>query len=125
MRHAIFGLFAGLLMIGTANVLAADPVSKTVGELYEQRSDLNGQRVTVTGEVVKVNNKIMGRNFLHLRDGTGDEGSSTHDLTFTSQDTTAVGSKVRVTGTVVVDRDFGAGYVYPLLLEESTFTETR
>jgi hypothetical protein len=74
--------------------------------------------VIVRGKVVKVNNGIMKRNFLHIKDGSGKQG--TDDLIVTSNQTAAVGDDITVTGTVVLDTDFGFGYKYPLLVEKST-----
>jgi hypothetical protein len=79
--------------------------------------------VRVDGKVVKVNNGIMGRNFLHLQDGTGD--ASSNDLTVTSKQTAAVGDQVTITGKVVLDRDFGSGYLYPLLVEEASIAPAK
>ena len=65
----------------------------------------------------------MKRNFLHIQDGTGKDG--TNDLTITSNQTAGVGQKVTVTGTVVLDTDFGMGYAYPILVEKSTITVNK
>ena len=63
---------------------------------------------------------IMGRNWIHLQDGTGDAATGTHDITVTSSDTTAVGDIILVEGTVAVDKDFGAGYRYAVIVEEAS-----
>lgn len=97
--------------------LAADAIKKTVADLYADKDALVGKQVQVSGKVVKVNNGIMNRNFLHVQDGTG--AADTNDLTVTSQQTAAVGDQVTVTGTIAADVDFGMGYVYPLLMEEA------
>ena len=65
----------------------------------------------------------MNRNFLHLRDGTGKKGSN--DLAITSQDTAEVGDEVVVTGIITVDKDFGAGYTYPILLEQASISKAE
>lgn len=90
----------------------------TVEDVNKQMKSLEGKQVTVTGKVVKVNNGIMRRNFLHIQDGTG--GKGTNDLTVTSKQTAKVGNTVTITGTVVLGTDFGMGYSYPLLIEKST-----
>jgi hypothetical protein len=61
----------------------------------------------------------MGRNWLHLRDGTGSSANKDHDLTVTTSETAAVGDVVLVRGTVRKDLDFGAGYAYAVLVEEA------
>ena len=92
----------------------------TVAAVWEGRAELAGSSVTVRGRVAKFNGGILGRNWIHLQDGSGDPPQGTHDLTVTSDAAAAVGDVVTVTGTVVVDQDFGAGYTYPVLLEKAT-----
>jgi len=93
----------------------------TVEELFAKKADLAGQEVVVRGRVVKFNAGIMGRNWVHLRDGTGAEG--TNDLTVTTQAQVGVGDTVLVRGKVVTDKDFGFGYRYALLLEDAQVTK--
>ena len=63
---------------------------------------------------------IMGKNWMHLQDGTGDAEKGTHDLVVTSQDSAGVGDVVTVKGTVYVNKDFGAGYKYEVIMEEAS-----
>lgn len=119
MPRALIGLAAAAALLGSSWTAAADqPEQKTVAALYAEKAKLSGHQVQLHGKIVKVNNAIMNRNFLHLRDGTGADGSN--DLTITSQDTAEVGDEVVVTGTISVDKDFGAGYTYPVLLEQAS-----
>jgi len=111
-------LLAASFALSSGLALAEDALpTKTVAQLYAEKDQLAGQRVEISGEVVKVNNDIMGKNFIHLRDGTGAEGSN--DVTVTSQDTAEVGDKITVDAKVVTGRDFGMGYTYELILEEA------
>ena len=64
----------------------------------------------------------MGRNWIHIRDGSGSREKKDDDLTVTTQDGAAVGDVVVVKGVVHVDRDFGAGYSYPVVLEDAKVT---
>jgi hypothetical protein len=114
-----------LALFAAVPLQADDAATKTVGELYEERAALEGKQVTVQGEVVKVNTGIMQRNFIHIQDGSGDALHETNNLVITTQDNAAVGDKVKVTGTVVVDHDFGFGYHYPLLVEQATVTKSE
>ncbi|WP_455199532.1 hypothetical protein [Kaarinaea lacus] len=109
-------MLAAALLLTVTYAFAAE--TKTIEAVYKERAQLAGKQVTVTGTVVKVNNGIMKRNFLHIQDGTGKEG--TNDLTITSNQTASKGQKVTITGTVVLDTDFGMGYAYPLLVEKSS-----
>ena len=109
---------ASLLVVSLQGLAGA--ANKTVEAVHKERTQLAGKQVTVTGKVVKVNNGIMRRNFLHVQDGTGSKG--TNNLVVTSGQTAKVGQKVTITGTVVLDTDFGMGYKYPLLVEKSSVT---
>lgn len=109
------------LMQDAASLVAASVGTFTVEELYAKKAELNGKVVTVKGEVVKVSNGIMGRSWVHVQDGTGSEG--TNDMTFTSVAQTAnVGDKIVATGTFAADKDFGYGYLYSAIVENSVFS---
>jgi hypothetical protein len=123
-----FGLAAllGLASFGTSfGALAAEPKVQTVAALYQNKATLAGKTIKAQGKVVKVNNQIMGRNFLHLQDGSGKAESGNHDLTITSKQTAAIGDQVVISGVMAVDRDFGSGYAYPLLIEEASITPKK
>lgn len=90
---------------------------KTVAQVYQEKSELNGKTVKVKGEVVKFNKQIMKRNWIHIQDGTGDENS--YDLAITSQDDVQVGDLVIVSGKLAVDKNFGSGYFFPVIIEEA------
>jgi len=103
----------------TATRLAAPEGGYKVARLWADRESLDGQTVTVRGHVVKYNGDIMGRNWLHIQDGSGSAAEGTHDLTVTTDDEVAVGDIVTVTGLVTINQDFGAGYSYDLLVSEA------
>ena len=89
----------------------------TIGDLYENKASLASKKIRVRGIVTKFNPDIMDRNWIHIQDGTG--GLNTYDLTITSSDHVNVGSMVVFEGTVAIDKDFGHGYEYNLLLEDA------
>jgi predicted small lipoprotein YifL len=90
---------------------------KTVAEVYAEKDQLAGQKVTVRGKVVKANHLVMGKNWVHVRDGSG--GPDTNDLTITTKaELPHVGDIVVVTGTLATNKDFGVGYTYPVLVED-------
>lgn len=91
----------------------------TVGELFEKKSDLATQKVMVRGKIVKVSLGIMGKNWLHLQDGTGDAAGKTHDLVVTTAAQPEKGAVVVVEGTLSADRDFGSGYRYDVIIEDA------
>ncbi|MBD3222999.1 hypothetical protein GF314_17355 [bacterium] len=91
----------------------------TVAEIHAAGSKLAGEPVVVRGKVVKYTSSIMGRNWIHLRDGSGDPGADTHDLTVTTQGFAKVGDLVRIEGTLAANKDFGAGYRYDVIVEQA------
>lgn len=101
-------------------VVAAGSVKKagggyTVAEVFAQKAQLSGKNVAIRGKVVKFTPEIMGTNWVHIKDGTGSSGSD--DLTITTLDTAAVGDTVIATGTLAIDKDFGASYKYSAIVE--------
>lgn len=94
----------------------------TVEEVHIYRKELNGQTIKVKGKVYKVSRNIMKRDWVHLGDGTGDEQELTDDFVVTAEQSgLKAGQDVVVTTTVVIDKDFGYGYFYPVLGENSSF----
>jgi len=99
----------------------AKPVGgKTVAEILTDKAALNGKVVTVRGKVVKYNGGILGRNWLHIQDGTGTPGSD--DLLVTTEAKVALGKTVIVMGKVSLNRDFGSGYKYDVMVEDAKVT---
>jgi len=91
-----------------------------VSETYEKAGKLDKKTVVVRGKVVKVSRGIMGKNWVHLRDGSGDSGKGTNNLVVTTQDAPKVGDVVTAKGILFKDKDFGAGYKYNVIVEEAT-----
>ncbi len=89
----------------------------TVEEILAQSATLSGQNLKVRGRVVKFVPDIMGSNWMHIQDGTGG------DLTVTTNDTVAKGDQVLVEGVLSVNKDFGAGYSYPAIIEKAKVTK--
>ncbi len=101
---------------------AAGGDARTVEEIWSQREKLKGKPVTVRGQVVKFT-PVMGKNFVHLRDGSGNADKKTNDVTITTGDAAAVGDVVTVKGVIAVDKDFGSGYAYPVMVEDAKFSK--
>jgi hypothetical protein len=90
----------------------------TVEAVFANKATLVGKTVVVRGKIIKVNNGILGRNWLHLQDGTGAPGSN--DLIVTTEDTVNKDDVVVVRGKVSTNKDFGAGYKYAVLVEDAS-----
>ncbi|MGE5681163.1 MAG: GW dipeptide domain-containing protein [Bacillota bacterium] len=103
--------------------ITVDPVKggKTVAEIFSQKKSLEGKTVKVRGKVTKYNPGIMDRNWIHLQDGTNDAGA--YDLMVTSTQETQLGSIITVEGKVSVNKDFGAGYSYPVIVEDAKISK--
>jgi hypothetical protein len=96
---------------------ATGPDAKTIADLYAQKSTLAGKTVVVRGKVVKYTAGVMGKNWVHLRDGSS---GPTDDVTVTTASETALGQTITARGKVSVNRDFGMGYRYAVLIEDAT-----
>lgn len=104
--------------------IAVDPLDKlenglNIEEIYAARDELSGQEIQLRGKVVKFSPQIMGTNWVHLQDGSGSPEAGTHDLTLTSNNQLKVGDVVIASGKLTIDKDFGHGYVYDLIVENA------
>jgi hypothetical protein len=79
--------------------------------------------VVVRGKVVKYNPGIMGKNWIHLRDGSGAAADGTNDVLVTTAHQAKLGDVLTVKGVVRTDKDFGSGYSYKVLIEEATLQQ--
>jgi hypothetical protein len=104
---------------------AAGENSYRVGEVFAKAEQLNGTVIRVRGTVVKYNANIMGRNWVHLQDGSGDPLHNTHDLVVTTDQELAKDQVVTLEGEVAANRDFGAGYTYAVLVEGADVIDER
>ncbi|MCL2789813.1 MAG: DNA-binding protein [Desulfobulbus sp.] len=98
---------------------ATGPNSYSVGECFEQGKELNGKSVRVRGKVMKISRMIMGKNWLHIQDGTGNPLKNHHDLVVTTTEAPVEDTVVTIEGTLAANRDFGAGYRYDVLIEDA------
>lgn len=106
---------------GVINVSKASGANaRTVAEVVTKRVELKDKPVLVRGKVVKYNPAIMGKNWIHLRDGSGSAADNTNDVLVTTTDQAKTGEVVTAKGVVRTDKDFGSGYSYKVLVEEAT-----
>ena len=94
----------------------------SVKDVWEKRVSLKEKTIAIRGKVVKASPNIMGRNWVHIQDGTG-EGNEVGRVVFTSKELPKVGDVVIASGVVSVDKDFGSGYSYKIIVENATFTK--
>jgi hypothetical protein len=94
---------------------------RTVAEVYASRAALKDKPVTIRAKVVKVTAGVMGKNWVHLRDGSGSAADGSNDLVATSKEEPKVGDLVIAKGKVRTDVNLGSGYAYPVLVEDTSF----
>lgn len=95
----------------------------SVADLWARRTSLAGKPVVVRGKVVKFLSGIMGRNWVHVQDGTGSAKDGSNDVTVTTDADVTPGDIVTATGTLAIDKDFGAGYRYGAIIEGATLSK--
>ena len=108
--------------VGDALEKAPGPGGRTVAEIFAQGAPLTHKTVVLRGKVVKINRGIMGRNWVHFQDGSGSVETGDHDLTVTTKEDAKLGEVLLVKGIIRTNKDFGAGYVYAVIMEDATFT---
>ncbi len=87
--------------------------------LLKGKQSQSGKIVKVVGKIVKVNNGIMGKNWIHIQDGTKKDGKPC-ELTITTNEIIPIGANVAFEGKIFLNKDFGAGYKYDIIMEEAT-----
>ncbi|MBL0085796.1 MAG: nucleotide-binding protein [Ideonella sp.] len=99
---------------------ATGPEARTVAEVVDGKAALKGKPVLVRGQVVKVSNGILGKNWVHLQDGSGSAAKGSNDILVTTKDKVAVGDVVNAKGVVKTDVDLGSGYTYAVMIEDAS-----
>jgi hypothetical protein len=88
-----------------------------IGDLYAKKESFKGKSITVKGKVVKFSENIMGKNWVHLQDGT--ESNGKFDLTITTLSAVKAGDIVTFEGVISLDKDFGYSYFYDVIMEDA------
>ena len=90
----------------------------TIAEILADKKNLSTKNIRVRGQVVKYTANILGKNWLHIKDS-----STPHDLTITTDDTVAVDDVIIVEGKLELNKDYGYGYLYPVIVVDAKITE--
>lgn len=88
----------------------------SISSLLSNKKSFSGKVIRVKGQVTKFNPEIMGKNWVHIQDGSEFQGE--FDLTITTDKKVSLGDTVTFEGKIVLDKDFGYGYFYNVLMEE-------
>ncbi len=89
-------------------------------ELFTSKEDFDGKIVSIKGQCTKVNRQIMGKNWIHLQDGTKSDSGELYDLTITTQEEVQMGQVLAFRGKITLNKDLGSGYRFDVLMEEAT-----
>ncbi len=108
-----------LIETDLSNIKKAES-GKTIAEIFAGKKFLEDKNVRVRGKVVKFSPEIMGKNWIHIQDGTGSKGMN--DLTITTENSVTLGDIILVEGALVLNKDFGAGYKYDVIIEDAEIT---
>ncbi len=115
---------------GKVNVEQNDAISLkkggnelTIAKIYTDKANFSEKEAEIRGVVVKVNNDIMGKNWVHIQDGTSDNNN--FDLTITTQDRVNKGDEVTFKGKIILDKDYGAGYSYDVIMTDAALVSSK
>ncbi len=113
------GKTMGKVSVAEKEGISVAPVEKdlSIAKLYRSKNDYAGKKIKMKGQVVKVNNEVMGKNWVHIQDGTKD--GEHFDLTITTLDKVDLDAVVTFEGTISVNKDFGYGYAYEVIMEDA------
>lgn len=95
----------------------------TIAQVFANKNEYASKEFEIRGVVVKVNKQVMGKNWIHIQDGTNHNGS--FDLTVTSQDIAEVGEEVIFKGKLTLNKNFGSGYFYDVIIEDATLVKKQ
>lgn len=115
----------GRKRIGKMNNISVEPAAGglSLETLFRDRKKYDKSTIKVRGIVVKVNNNIMGKNWVHLQDGTG--YNDQFDLTVTTNEQAKPGDTITVEGTLLLNKDFGSGYYYDILIDNAVLSDIK
>jgi len=104
--------------------ISVEPLSGgiTISQLFTNPNKYENKTVKIKGKVIKVNFGIMEKNWIHIQDGTS--ANDEFDLTITTNGTANIGDVVIVEGKIVLNKDFGYGYSYKVLMEEAKISKS-
>lgn len=95
----------------------------TIAQIFESPENYANKEVEIRGVVVKVNKQVMGKNWIHIQDGS--KFNDRFDLTITTQNLPEINDEVTFKGTIILNKDFGAGYFYDVIMEDAVQTDSQ
>ncbi len=92
-------------------------------ELLEDPNKFSGEKVKIRGQVTKFNSGIMGKNWVHIQDGTS--FGEAFDLTITTNEMLTVGDVAVFEGLITLNKDLGSGYFFNVLMEDAKVSNQK
>ncbi|MDL1967530.1 MAG: hypothetical protein LWW97_03030 [Deltaproteobacteria bacterium] len=97
----------------------------TIEEIYSKKEELSQKTITVRAIVVKFMPQVMGKNWIHIQDGTGSAEKGNNDIAVSTLETAEIGEEVIVKGTLGIDKDFGMSCAFGALIEEASVNKVE
>jgi hypothetical protein len=97
----------------------------TIEEIYSKKEELSQKTITVRAIVVKFMPQVMGKNWIHIQDGTGSAEKGNNDVAVSTLETAEIGDEVIIKGTLGIDKDFGMSCAFGVLIEEASITPSH
>ena len=97
----------------------------TIEEIYSKKEELSQKTITVRAIVVKFMPQIMGKNWIHIQDGTGSTEKGNNDISVSTLETAEIGEEVIVKGTLGIDKDFGMSCAFGVLIEDASVNKVE
>ncbi len=115
----------GRQMVERVSDLKINPAAGglTISILMSNKSQYDGKIVRISGKVIKFSADIMSKNWVHLQDGT--ESSGEYDLVITTKEVVKTGDVVTFEGKIFLNKDFGYGYKYDVLMEDAKVIDVK
>ena len=89
----------------------------SIADLFSKKDNYAGKTVKIKGQVTKYTPAVMNKNWIHIQDGTDDNGK--FDLAVTSETEVKVGDIVTLEGKIALNKDLGYGYFFEVIMEDA------
>lgn len=119
------GMMSGPMPQNTRVIKATGDHAYTIEEIYARKKALAKSVVKVRAKVVKFMPNIMGKNWIHIQDGTGSAEKMNNDIAVITIETVDVGDEIIVQGTLSVDKELGLGHVFAALIEDASVEKLK
>ncbi len=89
----------------------------SIADLFSKKESYSGKSVKIKGQVTKYTPAVMGKNWIHIQDGT--ESAGKFDLAVTSSAEVKVGDQATFEGKISLNKDLGYGYFFDVIMEDA------